>query len=364
MHLYLHVPFCARRCSYCDFAIAVRKQTPDAEYLAAIEAEWRWHREAGAFLGPIETLYLGGGTPSRLGAEAIARLVELVDREGPLAEGAEVTLEVNPEDVSPSRAAGWLAAGIGRVSLGIQSFDDDVLRWMHRVHDRTAAIRAVEVLRAAGLENLSLDLIYGLPAQLERDWEDDLETALALRPDHLSFYGLTVEERTPLSRWVDRGVAVPAPDARFEAEYQATHRALVAGGFRHYEVSNAGLPGKESRHNLAYWTRRSYLGLGPSAHSFHDERRWWNEREWVAYRDRVRGGAGAVAGEERLTPAQVALETRYLDLRTDRGIAASSLPVEVLSTWLAAGWARRVGSQVALTADGWLRLDALVGQVE
>jgi len=364
VHLYLHVPFCARRCSYCDFAIAVRRRTPDAEYVGAIEAEWRWHREAGGWGGPVESLYLGGGTPSRLGVESLARLVALVDDELGFAADPEITLEVNPEDVAPSLAAGWRRAGIGRISLGIQSFDDEVLRWMHRVHDRATALRAVGVLREAGVENLSLDLIYGLPTELGRGWADDLDTALALGPDHLSFYGLTVEDRTPLGRWVDRGLAAPAPDVRFEAEYLATHRALVGAGFRHYEVSNAGLPGKESRHNRAYWTGRPYLGLGPSAHSFREGRRWWNEREWVAYRRRVASGAGAVAGEERLTPAQAVLESRYLGLRTDQGIAASSLPAEVTTTWETAGWARRVGSRVALTAEGWLRLDALVGRVE
>ncbi|MFN0179420.1 MAG: radical SAM family heme chaperone HemW [Gemmatimonadales bacterium] len=365
MHLYLHVPFCARRCSYCDFAIAVRHRDPSDDYLGAIAAELTVVAGASwlAEPAPVETIYFGGGTPSRIRPEAVGRLLELLRRRFPVAPKAEVTLEVNPEDVDEERARGWVAAGVNRVSLGVQSFDPKVLAWMHRVHgpDRPAA--AVAALRAAGIGNLSIDLIYAVPADLDRDWGRDLASGFALGPDHLSLYGLTVEPATALGKWVDRGTTVPAGDDPAADEYLQAGAAFRRAGWHHYEVSNAARPGFESRHNWAYWNRQPYLGLGPSAHSAAGNRRWWNIRDWEAYRRGVAAGS-AVAGEERLTPAQVRLEQVYLALRTSQGVSASTLPEKAVDQWVAAGWAGKVGSQVTLTGLGWLRLDALVHQVD
>lgn len=366
VHLYVHVPFCARRCSYCDFAIAVRRRDLSVEFAAAIVAEWQAWLDAPwwAEVGPIETVYFGGGTPSRVSPDAIAAILETIGSTREIRADAEITLEANPEDVDRIRATRWAALGVTRVSLGVQSFAPAALAWMHRVHGAEAPGRAVRFLREAGFDNISVDLIYGLPATLDRDWAGDLDRALALAPTHVSLYGLTVEPGTPLGKWVARGEAVPAADAHAADEYLAAHRVLEGAGFRHYEVSNAGKPGFESRHNAAYWQRRSYLGLGPSAHSAHGDRRWWNTRDWEAYRRALPTRGRVLAGEERLTPDQVALEELYLGLRTTRGIRASSLPEPVAQGWLAAGWARRDGSWVTLTPDGWLRLDALVRQVD
>jgi oxygen-independent coproporphyrinogen-3 oxidase len=361
--LYLHVPFCGRRCSYCDFAIAVRRATPADEYAELVMAEWTRRRFEWEPGGPLETVYFGGGTPSRLAPNAIERLLLRFRADRGLAAGAEVTLETNPEDVTPESAARWIAAGITRLSLGVQSFDPRVLGWMHRTHGPEASELAVRTLREAGFRNVSLDLIYGLPASLDRDWPADLERALALEPDHVSLYGLTIESATPLARWVERREVAPAVDHAAASEYLAAHESLVARGYRHYEVSNAGRPGFESRHNQGYWQRRPYIGLGPSAHSARENLRSWNIREWEAYRRRVATGDTATDGAESLSADQGALETLYLGLRTDQGVSASSLPGTEVDQWVAADWARRVGRQIVLTAEGWLRLDAVVSRV-
>lgn len=362
MHLYIHVPFCARRCSYCDFSIAVRRRDQSAEFLEAVCREIE-HLSANALWdGPVETIYYGGGTPSRLAPHTFRALQARLAERFSLSPTAEVTLEANPEDVDAGRAASWVAAGVNRVSLGVQSFDPAVLRWMHRSDNPLLASEAVATLRSAGVSNLSVDLIYGLPTALGRDWRRDLTAAFDLGADHISLYALTIERGTPLARWTERGAVTPAADDIAEAEYLAAHQAFRSREWHHYEVSNASRPGYESQHNRGYWRRRPYLGLGPSAHSAAADRRWWNIREWENYRRAAMAGQPLAAGDEALTPSQVRLEETYLGLRCSDGVAASSLPQDLVSEWVAAGWAGRVGSQVVLTAAGWLRLDGLVRQ--
>ena len=362
VHLYVHVPFCARRCSYCDFAIAVRRETPSEEFVERVLAEWRGWRgdRRWADAAELSTIYLGGGTPSRLAEGALRHLLDAIRSDRALAAGGEVTLEANPEDVTASSAATWRAAGINRVSLGVQSFDPAVLAWMHRTHRAEQVPLAVRTLREAGIANLSLDLIYALPAELRRDWGRDLDWALALEPEHLSLYGLTVEPATPLGRWVARGEVRAGAEEGYAAEFLLAHRTLTGAGFRHYEVSNYARPGFVAEHNSAYWRRAPYLGLGPSAHSAIGQRRWWNVREWREWSDRIAAGASAVGGEERLGPDAVRIEDLYLGLRTDRGVPQSLLPPARLSEWQAAGWATVGAGEARLTPEGWLRLDALV----
>lgn len=366
VHLYLHIPFCARKCSYCDFAIAVRSRTPDAEYLDAIHREWGgWQvHPTIAAADTLSTVYFGGGTPSRLEPATIATLLGMLTQDRSLAPGAEVTLEANPDDVTPERAGEWARAGITRVSLGAQSHDQQVLDWMHRTHRAEQVPLAVTALRGAGITDISLDLIFALPPEVPRDWSADLDRTLALEPTHVSLYGLTVESHTPLARWKERGEVHEAPGERYAEEYLEAHERLERAGMHHYEVSNASLPGRGSRHNSAYWSGAEYLGLGPSAHSFLDGERSWNAREWVAYRDQVRQTGVAREGAERLTPGQQRLERRYLDLRTRTGTPLEGLDPARVSSWEAEGWARRDGSRLVLTAEGWLRLDALVAQLE
>jgi oxygen-independent coproporphyrinogen-3 oxidase len=275
-------------------------------------------------------------------------------------EGVEVTLEANPEDVTLAAARAWRAAGINRVSLGAQSFDDHVLGWMHRSHDAARTGEAVRALRAAGIADISLDLIFAVPEALGRDWARDLDCAVALAPAHLSLYGLTVEARTPLARWISRGAAAAPDDDRYAAEYLYAHERLARDGYRFYEVSNAGLGGRRSRHNSAYWTERAYLGLGPAAHSFDGRTRRWNLAPWEAYRRAVRVGRVPRDAAETLTADQRELERRYLALRTDQGLPVALCAPERLRAWGGAGWVRVAGERFRCTPEGWLRVDALV----
>ena len=357
-HLYFHVPFCRRRCSYCDFSIAVRKRIPAREYVDAVRSELTGIQVSSGRVKP-GTIYFGGGTPSLLPPDAIAALLnETTD-------DIEVTLEANPEDVTAEAACAWRRVGINRISLGAQSFDDRVLRWMHRVHDAARIGTAVATLRAAGFDNVSLDLIFALPAELERDWRRDLDEAIRLAPEHLSLYGLTVEERTPLARWVSRGAASAPDDDRYAEEYLVAHQRLREAGLVFYEVSNAARNGHHSRHNSAYWSGRPYRGLGPAAHSFDGRSRFWNLAAWESYRLAVTAGRSPIAAEEVLTDEQRELERLYLALRTRDGLSLSH-PVRLrppLSAWKESGWVKVIGDRIMCTPEGWLRLDALVGDL-
>jgi oxygen-independent coproporphyrinogen-3 oxidase len=362
VNLYIHVPFCARRCSYCDFSIAVRKSVPSERFAAAVLKEWdEVQDDAGWASSPeLDTLYFGGGTPSRLAPAALASIVAGIRARRPLAPDAEITLEANPDDVTPEAAATWRAAGIARVSLGVQSFAPHVLEWMHRTHSAEQARRAVETLRAAGFADLSVDLIYGLPAELNRDWQVDLDAAFSLEPDHLSAYGLTIEAHTPLGHWAARGQATPVDETRYAEEFLQLGRALAGRGWEHYEVSNAARPGHRARHNSGYWSGAPYLGLGPSAHSSTGGERRWNIREYAAWEAAIQGGKPTVAGREMPTTDQSRIEALYLGLRTSAGVAVDLVPAAVHARWAASGWATVLGGRLRLTAEGWLRLDALV----
>ncbi len=357
-HLYIHVPFCTRRCSYCDFSIAVRKAIPAADFVAAIKTEL-------ARRGPLEsleTVYLGGGTPSLLPPDAIRTILLDVLHSTPSLGTLEVTLEANPENVTPEVVRAWRASGVNRVSLGAQSFDDRVLQWMHRTHDAAQIGRAVTHLREGGIENISLDLIFALPESLRRDWDHDLDQAVALEPSHLSLYGLTVESRTPLDRWISRGAVQAPTDERYADEYLRAHERLGAAGYSFYEVSNAARDGWRSRHNSAYWSGRPYVGVGPAAHSFDGRARSWNHSAWAAYVRAIAAGESTVEAREELSHQQRELEHIYLGLRTVEGIDLPNrsrlLPPS--SAFLGQGWLVQDGCRLRCTPTGWLRLDSLV----
>ncbi|MGQ0714360.1 MAG: radical SAM family heme chaperone HemW [Gemmatimonadaceae bacterium] len=359
-HVYVHVPFCARRCSYCDFSIAVRRDTPVDEFVGAAGAELDL-RFPGSSRDEwsIETLYLGGGTPSRLGDAGVASLLAAFRERIRLEPNAEVTLEVNPDDVNRAAALAWRDAGINRVSLGAQSFDDRALAWMHRLHASDQTIRAVDAIRAAGIDNISLDLIFALPAALGRRWEDDLRRAVALEPSHVSLYGLTVHERTPLARWRERGELEEAPDESYAAEFIVAHEMLTGAGFEHYEVSSYARPGMRSRHNTSYWTGAPWAGIGPSAHEFDGVRRRWNVAPYAQWLRLVQRGCDPKEDEETLSASNTAAERVYLGLRTSAGLEVGETEAERARQWVEAGWAELDRTCLRLTPEGWLRLDAL-----
>lgn len=362
-HVYVHVPFCARRCAYCDFSIAVRRVVPAGEYVDALSRELAIRFDDDAPWN-VDTLYFGGGTPSRLGGDGVARMLEALRARVALAPTAEVTLEANPEDVSDEAVAAWRSAGVNRVSLGAQSFDDRVLTWMHRSHDSAAIGRAVDTLRRGGIDNLSIDLIFALPTELGRDWAEDVRRALALKPDHLSLYGLTVEPHTPMGRWRTRGELVESPEESYEAEFLHAHDALAAAGFDHYEVSNFGLAGRHSKHNSAYWSHVPYAGLGPSAHEFDGSSRRWNAPVYRDWAQAVSAGKDPVAGSEMVEGSARVAEAVYLGLRSLRGLQLQPAERSRVAPWIEAGWASLDRSgRLELTALGWLRLDALAADL-
>ena len=308
---------------------------------------------------------IGGGTPSKLGGPGLARLIHEiarfagVDKFSTSGGNREVTIEANPEDVTPAAAAHWAEAGVNRVSLGVQSFDTGALEWMHRTHGSDAPRQAVEALRAAGIDDISVDLIFALPASVRRDWTRDIAQALELRPTHMSLYGLTVESKTPLGRWTARGEVIEAPEERYAEEFMEAHDRLRAAGFEHYEVSNYSLPGHRARHNSAYWSGVPYLGLGPSAHGFDGTTRRWNAPAYVDWTNRLQRGEDPREGDELLTLSERESELVYLGLRTSDGLHVRETELKTVTSWVEEGWASITGETLRLSASGWLRLDAI-----
>jgi oxygen-independent coproporphyrinogen-3 oxidase len=358
-HLYIHVPFCARRCSYCDFAISVRQDTPVGSYVESLRLELDRLDTSG---WALDTIYLGGGTPSRLD-ESVGDVLRLVRDRAAISTDAEITIEANPDDVTHSVADAWVRDGVNRISLGSQSFEPKVLEWMHRTHSADQIGRAFATLRQAGIDNISLDLIFALPESLNRDWAADVDQVLGLHPEHLSLYGLTVEPHTPLSRWIDRGDVDEAPEERYESDFMLAHQRLGAAGFEHYEVSNFALPGRRSRHNSSYWTGASYVGIGPSAHSFDGAIRSWNVVAYTDWMRRLDSGYTIVAEAETLTGENRLSERVYLGLRTIDGLRATDAEIQLARPWQDAGWAEIRNGTIVLTATGFLRLDALAASL-
>ncbi len=363
-HAYVHVPFCARRCSYCDFSIAVRREVPVHSFVQSIVQECTVRQVPSSAL---TSLYLGGGTPSRLGGDGVAALLGALRGVFSLEPRAELTIEANPEDITADAARSWKHAGVTRLSIGVQSFDNAVLQWMHRVHDSTSASRAIAIARDAGLTAFSIDLIFALPAVLDRDWARDLDAALALQPDHISLYGLTVEPNTPLGRWRARGEMEPSSDERYAEEFLLAHDRLTAAGYEHYEVSNFCKPGQRAVHNSAYWSGVPYLGLGPSAHGYDGDERRWNISAFAAWQQAVALGRDPREGGEQLTTTNREAERVYLGLRTSDGLVLTARERELVAPWVGAGWLRWVEGtehrRVRCTPNGWLLLDRLASDL-
>ncbi len=367
-HLYVHVPFCARRCVYCDFSIAVRREVPTGDFLRAVLEERELRRRLGRWdESVLRTLYLGGGTPSKLGGEGLAKLVRgLVEGESGVEHNNEITIEVNPDDVTPNSARRLVKAGVNRVSVGIQTYSDSILTWMHRTHDGNQGRVAISILRDAGIENISIDLLFGLPPSLEHDFATDLETTIGLEPDHLSVYGLTSEERSAYGRWISRDVFSPVSEANYSTEFLYAHELLEKAGYEHYEISNYARPGKRSVHNQAYWDGSHYGGLGPSAHGYDGRSRRWNIRAWSKYLESISAKEDPIEDSETLHEAERQLERVYLALRTSEGFRYDEMAGFdglVIAKAEDSGWAYRKENRWRLSALGWLRIDELVGSL-
>jgi oxygen-independent coproporphyrinogen-3 oxidase len=319
--LYLHIPFCSAICPYCDFAVLTGGAERRARFVEHLLIEIGMASEDREAFPEIDTIYFGGGTPSALAPDEIARILAVTLENLSIVDAPWIFFEANPEDVTPESARAWRDLGVRTLSLGIQSFDTDALRFLGRRHGPEQAVRSVEIARAAGFDTISIDLIFGLPGQTPQQWLQTLETAVALDPDHISCYQLTVHEGTPFGFRRARGKMAEMPEPEQAELFLLTHRFLADHGLPGYEVSNfARSPEHQSRHNRKYWDHTPYLGLGPSAHSFSGTRRWWNERKLKPYETRLDSGARPIAGSEDLTLRDLALEALMLGFRTAAGI--------------------------------------------
>ncbi len=357
--LYVHIPFCLTRCGYCDFNAHAGLDHLHGRYVDALRGEAR--RVAPAWEGvPFASIFLGGGTPTTLRPEAIAALLGAFREAFDVHPDAEVTSEANPDTVDRRYLESLRAAGVSRLSFGAQSFDPAVLRSLERVHQPASVRRAYADARAAGFEDVNLDLIYGAHGESLESWRATLAAAIELRPEHVSAYALTIEPGTPLGARVAVG-AVPPPDPDLQARmFEAACDLLADAGYGHYEVSNWALPERECRHNLGYWEGRSYLGLGAGAHSFREGRRWWNVRPPTRYVDLALAGEDATGGGEVLDDEQVHLERIMLAMRLERGVPLEWVDAEAAGRHVRAGLARLEEGRVALTERGMLLANELV----
>jgi len=338
--LYVHIPFCETKCPYCDFNTYAGIEALIPGYMEALEAEVRrW----GALLGStlVRSVFFGGGTPSYVPARRIAGVAAAYREAFRIEQGAEITLEANPGDVTEAKLAAWLGAGVNRLSMGVQSFDDGLLKLLGRRHDAAQAARAARTARRAGFSNFSLDLMFGLPRQSLEQWTNSVARAVDLSPRHLSLYGLQLEHGTPLEAAVRSG-EVPQPDDDLAADmFTAAEEVLAGAGYRHYEISNWAKPGCESRHNLIYWRCEPYLGVGPGAHSSLWGLRFANMKSPRGYVQAVNKGRsptgamdsgaitwmrehGPVESIEETSEATAMAETMMMGLRLDEGVTESA----------------------------------------
>ena len=334
--LYIHIPYCGKKCPYCDFNSIAEGSIPEQRYVDSLIGELDHYLESGVFNRPIDTLYIGGGTPSFLSLRATERIVCHVRSVFEWAPGLEATIEANPSSIDREKLDGYLSSGINRISLGVQSFCDAELSVLGRTHSARDAVAAFNMARKAGFTNIGVDLIYAIPGQSSIAFKKNLEKALELGPEHISVYGLTLEEGTAMQSAACRGYIVAVSEDVEAACYELAAKTLTDRGYTHYEISNFAVAGSESRHNTRYWEGRDFLGLGAGAHScsldsargVERTKRWWNIKDPASYMALVEERGSAKEGEEILTPEQRRLEALYLGLRLLKGIDVDTFKAE------------------------------------
>jgi oxygen-independent coproporphyrinogen-3 oxidase len=369
--LYIHVPFCTRRCHYCSFNTAPLERAAEmGRYLGAVRRETALLAQAGWASGvEIVTIFLGGGTPSLLEPEDLAGVLDGVRTGFAVAPDAEVTAECNPESVSPGKLAAYRAAGVNRISLGVQSLDDAILARLGRLHDAHGARSAFVAAREAGYDNVSVDLMYGLPEQDPAAWTRSVDGVLGWEPEHLSAYGLTLDAG---SLWAVTGVDGLPPEGTVVEQYWTLARAAAAHGLDHYEISNYARPGFRSRHNQVYWRAAEYLAVGPGACGFVGDVRYANVKALPRYCATLEAGRLPIGSFERLTPRQRLGERLMLGLRLAEGVPRAWLEARVegdgtlgrkVATWREAGVLIDRGDRTVLTEAGFIVSDALFAEL-
>ena len=356
--IYVHVPFCKKFCTYCDFYSEIAEEGCFKAYGDGVCAEIR--RRAKEMDDDPKTLYFGGGTPSVLPLSVLTRILITLDEVGHGGPYREFTMEVNPEDIvekGKSYVESLLSLGVNRLSIGVQSFDDGMLQWMNRRHDAARAKEAFRLAREAGAENISLDLIFGITHLEDAVWADTIDQAIALGPEHISCYQLSVEGESALAEMVAEGRYTEADDALCRRQYDMLCQKLGAAGYHHYEISNFAKEGFEAVHNGGYWARRPYVGIGPGAHSFQGNSRSWNSKA-------LRGWTST---KEILSPEDSLVETIMLSLRTDKGIDAGFLhgncSKEDIGRLLEAGALVRTGDRYRIPEDHFFVSDEIIREL-
>ena len=357
MGIYLHIPFCKSRCKYCDF-FSTTDLEKRSQYVDALLCEWQDRRNE--LRDPTRTLYIGGGTPSTLDLESIEKiLLNIVQPDSTWCKIEEITLEVNPGDVTLEKAAAWRKIGINRVSMGVQSFNDALLQLVGRRHTAQEARNAVAIAQAAGFDNISIDLMYALPSQTMEQWQKDVAQALQLGVQHISTYGLIYEEGTHLTNLLEQGI-IEAVDEDTELQmYDYLVEQLTMNGFVHYEVSNFSLPGRQSQHNSSYWNNTPYLGLGAGAHSYDGNTRTWNVSDLDEYIQQAINHRLQPEKEE-LTDEDKHTERVMLGLRTNQGVAVEDINMAKAEVHLQQGWLRQEGNRVIATTQGFHVLNRII----
>ncbi len=314
--IYIHIPFCKQACHYCDFHFSTSMKYKD-EMIQALVHELELRKN---YLGneAIETIYFGGGTPSIVPAKDIAHILNFIESNFELGSNVEITLEANPDDLNKTQLQSLYQTGINRLSIGVQSFHDRDLEWMNRAHKKSEAIDSIRRAQDIGIENISIDLIYGTPGLSDKEWKENIYQALDLGVPHISSYALTVEEKTPLGNWVQKKKVKPMDEEQAAAQFEILMEELAQNDFEHYEISNFAKPGFYSRHNSSYWEGKKYLGIGPSAHSFNKTSRTWNIRNNAIYLTKIY--ADELPSEtEVLQRKDLFNEYLMISLRTSKG---------------------------------------------
>ena len=371
--LYLHIPYCEKKCIYCDFYSIESMQTME-QFLRALDGEIATYARQYSSGNTFETIFFGGGTPSLLPPSVLGRLLDALHKHYRIESGAEITVETNPGTVDREKLRAYRALGVNRLSIGIQSFHEDELKFLSRIHNADEARQCVEDAHHAGFENVSVDLIFSLPHQTPERWKANLEQAIALQPKHISAYSLIVEEHTPLFTMVKEGTVATLPEEADSRMYEETLALMEENGFHHYEVSNYARSGYECRHNKNYWNHSNYLSFGPSAHSFWKDgptngRRWWNVRSIAQYCENVSGGTLPVSGSETVDREKMFNEAIFLGLRTGElnvsmlrqvyGVDLFSTRRETLTEFSNEGLIQINDRSITLTRRGFLVCDAI-----
>ncbi|HVS95195.1 MAG TPA: radical SAM family heme chaperone HemW [Puia sp.] len=371
--IYLHIPFCRQACHYCNFHFSTSMKGKN-DFIPALlkEMEARTDYIAGE---SVSTIYFGGGTPSLLEPDQLDTIVRRLSVLFQLESQAEITLEANPDDITPDRLAAWKRSGINRLSIGVQSFFEADLRWMNRAHDARQALDCIGLAQRAGFQNLSIDLIYGGPTLPDSHWKQNVDQALSLGIPHLSCYALTVEPRTALDHLIRTNQVHDVDPGDQARQFLLLMDWAAAARYEQYEISNFALPGHRSRHNASYWQGCSYLGLGPSAHSFNGRSRQWNVANNAAYIAAIIDGRGtAVAEREELTPVQQLNEYIMISLRTVEGSSYRAIaqrfgpgPAEQLwrraERYMTTGKIRTSADVLQLTNEGKLLADGIAADL-